>query len=81
MGQLNNFTFTKCLNKIRKLFFFNPESCNNKRSNMIFRKGIFKTYDSFQWLGDAELEITAVNVTLMMISTANKFLKKLPFYR
>lgn len=73
MGQLNNFTFTKCLNKIRKLFFFNPESCNNKRSNMIFRKGIFKTYDSFQWLGDAELEITAVNVTLMMFSTGDKF--------
>lgn len=42
---------------------------------MIFKKGIFKTYDSFQWLGDAELEITAVNVTLMMISTGDKFLK------
>lgn len=42
---------------------------------MIFKKGIFKTYDSFQWLGDAELEITAVNVTLMMISTADKFKK------
>lgn len=36
---------------------------------MIFKKGIFKTYD------DAELEITAVNVTLMMISTGDKFLK------
>lgn len=46
---------------------------------MIFKKGIFKTYDSFQWLGDAELEITAVNVTLMMISTADKFLKKIAF--
>lgn len=42
---------------------------------MIFKKGIFKTYDSIQWLGDAELEITAVNVTLMMISTGDKFLK------
>lgn len=73
MGQLNNNTFTKCLNKIRKVFFFNLESCNNERSKMIFKKGIFKTYDSFQWLGDAELEITAVNVTLMMISTADKF--------
>lgn len=31
----------------------------------------FKIYDCLQWLDDAELRIAAVNMTLMMISTAD----------